>query len=174
MVEFAVITGHLNRRSRPGAIARALAGELRAAGAGVAEIAVGELPHSALMTGDHRNPDVRRSRRRLAEASAIAVVTPRYEPHGSAPLRCWLDMLPPGALTGTPVLPIGLGTMRSHAIGLGGGLGDGHVLPATFLYDRWFTENPDRTWTPNPRARDLLHQAARALHAATHPEPLAA
>lgn len=172
MVELAVLTGHLNRRSRPGAIARTLAAELRAGGAAVTEIAVGALPHSALMARNHRHPEVARTQRELDRADAVAVITPRYEPHGSAPLRSWLAMLPPGALAGKPVLPIGLGTVRSHSIGLGGGLGEGTALPATFLYDDWFAEDHD--WRPNPRAVDLLHRAATTLTTSALPDSAAA
>lgn len=172
MVEFAVLTGHLTRRSRPGAISRALAAELRGGGAEVTEIAVGELPHSALMAQDRRHPAVRRTQQALADATAVAVVLPRYEPHGSAPLRSWLAMLPRDALAGKPVLPIGLGTMRSQSIGLGGGLDAGTVLPAIFLYDDWFAATRD--WTPEAGATDLLGRAATTLREAALTEFAAA
>ena len=172
MVEFAVLTGHLTSRSRSGAVARTLLDELRLTGAEVTEIAVGELPHSALMAGNRRHPAVLASRRVVAAADAVAVVTPRYEPHGSVPLRSWLAMLPSDALAGKPVLPVGLGTVRSHSIGLGGGLGAARVLPATFLYDHWFTDTGG--WRQGPRADDLLRRAARTLRASAFGEVVAA
>ena len=171
MTQFAVLTGHLTRRSRPGAIARALADELRPTGADVIEIAVGEIPHSALMAGNHDHPAVRRTQRALTGADAVAVVLPRYDPHGSTPLWTWLAMLPPRALDGKPALPIGLGTLRSHSIGLANALPTPDPLPPTYLYDTWFTA-PD--WTPTPRAQSLLHRAATTLRTATHPALAAA
>ncbi|MEV4733967.1 NAD(P)H-dependent oxidoreductase [Saccharopolyspora sp. NPDC049426] len=172
MVEFAVLTGHLTSRSRSGAVARTLLDELRLTGAEATEIAVGELPHSALMAGNRRHPAVQASRRVVAAAEAVAVVTPRYEPHGSVPLRSWLAMLPSDALAGKPVLPVGLGTVRSHSIGLGGGLGAARVLPATFLYDHWFTDTGG--WRQDPRADDLVRRTARTLRAAAFGEVVAA
>ncbi|WP_165943863.1 NAD(P)H-dependent oxidoreductase [Saccharopolyspora karakumensis] len=109
MVELAVLTGHLSPRSRSAAVARTLLDELRRTGTEVAEVAVGALPHSALMTGNHRHPAVRASRRVVAEAAAVAIVTPRYEPHGSVPLRSWLAMPTSDPLAGRPLLPVGLG-----------------------------------------------------------------
>ncbi|RRO18875.1 hypothetical protein EIL87_05010 [Saccharopolyspora rhizosphaerae] len=172
MAEFAVLTGHLDRRSRPGAISRTLAAELRDRGAEVTEIAVGALPHSTLMARDHRHPAVLRTQRVLTGVEAAAVVLPRYEPHGSAPLRSWLAMLPAEALRGKSVLPLGLGTVRSQATGLGAQLCSGIALPPVFLYDDWFA--PDRDWEPNSRAFALLRQAAAALAASALPESAAA
>lgn len=154
-------------------MARTLLDELRrTGGAEAAEAAVGELPHSALMARNHRNPAVRANLRVVAEADAVAVVTPRYEPHGSVPLRSWLTMPPNGVLYGKPVLPVGLGTVSSHSVGLGGGLGTARALPATFLYDHWFTDIGG--WSPDPRADDLLRRAARALRASAIGEAVAA
>lgn len=172
MVEFAVLTGHLSPRSRSAAVARTLLDELRRTGAEATEVAVGELPHSALMARNHRHPAVRASLRVVAGADAVAVVTPRYEPHGSVPLRSWLAMSPSEALAGKPVLPVGLGTVRSHSVGLGGGLGTARTLPATFLFDHWFTETGG--WSPGPRADDLLRRAARTLRASAIGEVVAA
>ncbi|GAB3692318.1 NAD(P)H-dependent oxidoreductase [Saccharopolyspora tripterygii] len=172
MAEFALLTGHLSPRSRPGSIVRTVGAQLRAGGGAVTEIAVGELPHSALMAGDDRHPEVRSVRRALSAADAVAVVMPRYEPHGSAPLRALLGLLPRDVLAGKPVLPLGLGTVRSQSIGLGGGLGSGQVLPAAFLHDDWFDET--QCWEPNPRAREILRRAANDLWTAVVGEAVAA
>ncbi|TDD88089.1 hypothetical protein E1202_14975 [Saccharopolyspora karakumensis] len=62
--------------------------------------------------------------------------------------------------------------MRGHSTGLGGGLGAARVLPATFLYDHWFTETVG--WSPDPRADDLIREAARTLRASAFGEVVAA
>ncbi|TWF96109.1 NAD(P)H-dependent oxidoreductase [Saccharopolyspora dendranthemae] len=172
MAEFALLTGHLSSKSRPGAIIRTVGAQLRAAGGAVVEIEVGELPHSVLMAGDDRHPEVRSVQRALSTADAVAVVIPRYEPHGSVPLRALLGLLRRDVLAGKPVLPLGLGTVRSQSIGLGGGLGGGEVLPAAFLYDDWFSETEG--WAPDPRARELLRRAANDLWTAAVGEAVAA
>lgn len=172
MAEFALLTGHLSPKSRPGIIVRTVGDQLRAGGDAVAEIAVGELPHSVLMTGDDRHPEVRSVERALSTADAVAIVMPRYEPHGSVPLRALLELLPRDVLAGKPVLPLGLGTVRSQSVGLGGGLGSAEVLRAAFFYDDWFSETEG--WAPHPRARELLRRAANDLWTAAVGEAVAA
>ncbi|MCI2419766.1 NAD(P)H-dependent oxidoreductase [Saccharopolyspora sp. K220] len=173
MVHIALITGRPSQRSRGGEIARVLRRELRGVNAGVAAIEMDGLPHSALLTGC-ADPHVQRSFETVAAADAVVVVTPRYEPSGSAPLRAWLGDLPRSAVEDKAVLPVGFGALRSQATGLGRMLAHeaGTVLPGCFLYDRWFRRRLDR-WRLQPNGVALLADAVAELRAMASGAPQA-
>ncbi|MGP4014344.1 NAD(P)H-dependent oxidoreductase [Saccharopolyspora sp. 5N708] len=169
MAHIALITTSPTSRSRLGAITRILGRELNRAGGDVTTVALFDLPHSALLVGDQQNQQIRRTHRLLATARAAVLVIPTYEASGSALLRAWLALLPPGAFAGKTVQAVGLGAIRSHAIGLGSGLGQHspeRVLPGCFLYERWL-EGHAAGWRVATNAADqLAHTATEVCTAA--------
>lgn len=167
----ALITSTLQPRLRIGEIARATQRQLRGGRAAVCTVETDALPHSALMTGG-QHPILRRAQDAVATAEALVVVTPRYEPSGSDPLRTLLADLPSSALRGKPVLPIGLGAIRSHATGLTrvARPDETATLPGCFLYDAWLEKRLDH-WRLTPKAVHHLTRALRSLAVALTPEP---
>ena len=125
-----------------------------------------DLPQSALLAGNSGHPEIGWSHRLLGRAQAVVFVLPTYEPGGSAVLREWLRLLPDRAFAGKVLQLIGIGLVRSHAIGLEHTrtlLINTHApdsaLPACFLYRHWFEEPAPVT------ADDRLTAAAESLRA---------
>ncbi|MFC7342873.1 NAD(P)H-dependent oxidoreductase [Saccharopolyspora griseoalba] len=165
-----LITSTQHPRLRLGEIARAARRHLSATGAAVTTVETDALPHSALLAGT-RHPAVRRAEAAVAGAEALVIVTPRYEPSGSDPLRTLLADLPARALRGKPVLPVGLGAHRAHAAGLTRIAGPpGRALPGCFLHDTWLEKRLGR-WQLTADADDRLAEALAALRAGSSAEP---
>ena len=166
-----LITSTLQPRFRIGEIARAAQRQLRGERAAVSTVETDALPHSALMAGG-QHPVLRRAQDTIASAGALVIVTPRYEPSGSDPLRTLLSDLPSSALRNKPVLPIGLGAIRSQATGLArvARPDETVTLPGCFLYDTWLENRLDH-WRLTPKATHHLTRALRTLAAALTPEP---
>ncbi|EQD85624.1 NAD(P)H-dependent FMN reductase [Saccharopolyspora erythraea NRRL 2338] len=135
-----------------------------------------DLPQSALLTASFDHPAIRRSRRLVSAAEALAFVVPCYQPGGSPVLREWLRLLPDRAFARATVQLVGVGAVRGHAIGLE------HIrtrmlveqsahdaLPVCFLYDHWLDGGEALT----PSAADHLTSSVNALSDALTPTPLA-
>jgi len=116
---------------------------LRLRGLAVRRIDVRELPPAALLHGRADDRAVAEAVALVAQAQAVVVATPLYKASYSGLLKSFLDLLPPSALAGRPVLPLASGGSLAHLLALDyalkpvlASLGARHVLDNVFATER--------------------------------------
>jgi len=138
-------------------------------------IAVRELPARALINADATDPAIVRAQRRLSEADAVLIGTPIYKAAYSGLLKTFLDLLPPQALRGKSVLPLGTGGSLGHLLALDyalkpvlSALGARHIVDAVYAIDAQLARRDDGGFTPDD---DLLARLDASLAALIEPHP---
>jgi FMN reductase len=167
MVHVVLIASSPTSRSRIDAITQILQEELIQTHCSAKIVQLRDLPHSALLAGNREHPQIRWTHRLLRDARAVVLVTPTYQVAGSPLLRAWLELLPSEAFTGKAVETVGLGALRSHAVGLGSALGDhapDRILTGCFLYEQWLQPDGD-DWLADSHIDDRITRTVAELHA---------
>ena len=133
-------------------------------------IAVRELPARALINADATDPAIVRAQRRLSEADAVLIGTPIYKAAYSGLLKTFLDLLPPQALRGKSVLPLGTGGSLGHLLALDyalkpvlSALGARDILDGVFATDAQLVPHESGGYVPDDALVERLDRALQPL-----------
>jgi len=146
MTLIVAISGSPSSPSRSTALARHVAGDLRARGFELASIEVRDLPAGELLTGQTTDPAIAAAIALVERADALVIATPIYKASYTGILKAFLDVLPQFAFTGKVVLPLATGGTIAHVLALDYALrpvlvslGAQHIVNGLFVLDKTLT-----------------------------------
>jgi FMN reductase len=146
MTLIVAISGSPSSPSRSTALARHVAGDLRARGFELASIDVRDLPAGELLTGQTTDPAIAAAIALVERADALVIATPIYKASYTGILKAFLDVLPQFAFAGKVVLPLATGGTIAHVLALDYALrpvlvslGAQHIVNGLFVLDKTLT-----------------------------------
>lgn len=140
----------------------------------ISAINVRDLDPAELLHGQFNGATVQAASAQIAAASAVIIGTPVYKAAYTGILKCLLDLLPAGALSGKTVLPFALGGSAHHSLMIDyalkpvlAALGAEIILPGVYLIDQQIAHQNGRELRfTAPEAEAQVNQALDMLASA--------
>ncbi|WP_423599415.1 NADPH-dependent FMN reductase [Roseateles sp. MS654] len=117
-----LIAASPGRHSRSSALLGVAAERLHHHGLATRTLRLRDLPAQPLLHADAEDPAIRGALAAVAEARAVVLATPIYKAAYSGLLKVFLDLLPPGGLSGKTVWTLATGGSLAHLLALDYGL----------------------------------------------------
>lgn len=145
MTKIIAIAGSPSHPSRSFAVLEAAQPPLLDQGIILDILLVRDLPAEALLYAQFDHPSITTATAQVAAAAAVIISTPIYKAAYTGILKTFLDLLPPQALAGKPILPIATGGTLAHLLAIDyalnpvlSTLGASLILPGVYLVDNQF------------------------------------